>query len=341
MCSIVEKLPQNGNRPDSTVCPRIALREVLDVALRRWGIRFLVGFEVELVILRENKNKNIEDHQFVPLCSGPGHYSVASIRDSSFHYLDECVTELMGAGVDIHDFHVEGTTGQFENSLAPLTPMAAVDELVRVHDMVKSIVSRHGYIATMVPRLSGLRQGTGQHIHISLSPSDREECFLAGLLNHLPGICAVTMPYSQSYARVGKLEAGEWADWSTENRDVAVRKIESGHWEIRCADACANMYLALATILAAGLLGVQHQHPLMLSDASLVSDSESANSDVPAKLPRKLEDALQLLQESLPQLHEILNNDILHDYVALKQVESGRMAQLDREEMERLMVTLF
>ncbi|KAL1871732.1 hypothetical protein Plec18167_006882 [Paecilomyces lecythidis] len=342
MCSIVEKLPQNGNRPDPTVCPRTALREVLDVALHRWGIRFLVGFEVELVILRDNKSKTNGDHQFVPLCSGPGHYSVASMRGPSFQYLDECVSELMGAGVEIHDFHVEGTTGQFEISLVPQTPMAAIDELVRVHDIVKTTVGGHGYIATMVPRLSSLQQGNGEHIHISLSPTNHEESFLAGILNYLPGICAVTMPYAQSYARVGKLEAGEWADWGTENRDVAVRKIESGHWEIRCADASANMYLALATILASGLLGVRHQHPLVLPDVSLVSGSENANSDdVTTKLPKTLEDALQLLQESLPQLNEILRSDILSHYVALKQVESRRMAQLVREEMDRLMVTLF
>lgn len=342
MCSIVEKLPQNGNRPDPTVCPRTALREVLDVALHRWGIRFLVGFEVELVILRDNKNKTHGNHQFVPLYSGPGHYSVASMRDLSFQYLDECISELMGAGVEIHDFHVEGTTSQFEISLAPQTPMAAIDELVRVHDIVKNTISRHGYIATMVPRLSSLQQGSGEHIHISLSPTNHEESVLAGILNHLPGICAVTMPYSHSYARVGKLEAGEWADWGTENRDVAVRKIESGHWEIRCADASANMYLALTTILAAGLLGIQHQQPLVLPDASLVPDSANANSEyVPAKLPKTLEDALQLLQESLPQLNEILQNDILSRYAVLKQVESSRMAKLDGEEMDRLMVTFF
>ncbi|RLM01573.1 hypothetical protein CFD26_108864 [Aspergillus turcosus] len=342
MCSLVEKLPQNGNKPDSSICPRTALKEILDLARHQWGVQFLVGFEVELVILRDNKTKMDGDPPFVPLCSGPGHYCVASMRDPAFQYLQECVSELINAGVGVHDFHVECTTGQFEIALMPLPPMQAVDELVRVHDMVKTTVSRHGYTATMVPKLPGLRQGSGQHIHVSLSPTEHEDHFLAGILSHLPGICAVTMPYAKSYSRIGKLEAGEWADWGTENRDVAVRKVESGHWEIRCADASANMYLALATILAAGLLGIQDRQTLRLPDASSVSDGTDADSvEVPEKLPRTFGDALQLLQASLPRLGEILQSDLLTRYVALKHVESTQMAQLDQEEVDRLMVTFF
>ncbi|KAF7113953.1 hypothetical protein CNMCM5793_006136 [Aspergillus hiratsukae] len=351
MCSIVERLPPNGNRPDSSICPRTALTKILHLALQQWGVQFLVGFEVELVILRDNKDKNKMDGDppFVPLCSGPGHYCVASTRDPAFHYLQECVSELINAGVGVHDFHVEGTLGQFEIALMPLPPMQAVDELVRVHDMLKTTVGRHGYTATMVPKLPGLRQGSGEHIHVSLAPTEHEEHFLAGLLRHLPGLCAVTMPYTQSYSRIGKLEAGECADWGTENRDVAVRKVECGHWEIRCADASANMYLALATILAAGLLGIQERQPLRLPDASASASSVSDGShgtdagsvEVPEKLPRTFGDALQLLQASVPRLGEILQDDILSRYVALKQVESARLAELDQEEVDRLMVTFF
>lgn len=342
MCSIIERLPQDENRPNSSKCPRQALSEILNLAARRWGIQFLVGFEVELVILQDNNNRKDGDPLLVPLGSGPGHYCVASMREPSFQYLEECVTELISAGVSIQDFHVEGTTGQFEIALAPLPPIQAVDELVRVHDMVKTTVKKHGYIATMVPKLPQLHQGSGEHIHISLSPTDHEDSFLAGMLHHLPGICAVTMPFAQSYERVGRLEAGERADWGTENRDVAVRKIEPGHWEIRCADATANMYLALATLLAAGLLGIKCQRPLRSSDVSLASDATVADSvDIPEELPRTFGDALQLLKASSPDLAQLLHNDILNYYVAVKQVESMRMAQLDQDQVDRLMVTFF
>ncbi|KAL2825582.1 hypothetical protein BDW59DRAFT_161543 [Aspergillus cavernicola] len=153
-------------------------------------------------------------------------------------------------GVCIQYFHVEGTTGQFEIALAPLPQIQAVDQLVQVHDMVKAAVSKHGYIATMVPNLPQLHQPSGEHIHISLSPTDHEDSFLAGMPHYLPGIRFITIPFAKSYERIGKLEAGERADWVTENHDVAVRKIEPGHGEIRTPAIAPDVSLALGATVA-------------------------------------------------------------------------------------------
>ena len=67
------------------------------------------------------------------------------MRDSTFR------RNLIAAGVKIHDFHAEGASGQDEISLAPLPPMEAADEIVRVHDIIKTTVAAEGYIATMIP----------------------------------------------------------------------------------------------------------------------------------------------------------------------------------------------
>jgi len=75
---------------------------------------------------------------------------------------------------------------------------------------------------------------------------------------------------------------------------------------------------------------------------SLASDATVADSvDIPEKLPRTFRDALQLLKASSPDLAQLLHLDILNHYVAVKQVESMRMAQLDQGQVDRLMVTFF
>lgn len=77
MCSIVERIPQNRNRPDSSICPRMALKKILDLALHQWGVQFLVGFKVELVILGDKKTRRTAT---LPSCP------FVLVRDLRRHY---------------------------------------------------------------------------------------------------------------------------------------------------------------------------------------------------------------------------------------------------------------
>ena len=334
MCCILEETCPSGE--ENWICPRYALSNVFRVAEERFGLRFLVGFEIEFVILQPSD----DPEQGFPLCNPLSHrYAVAGMRDSTFRHVEKSVRNLIAAGVQIHDFHPEGASGQYENSLAPLPPMEAADEIVRAHDIIKTTVAAEGYIATMIPRPRLARQSNGEHIHISLQSNDSqhtEESFLAGLLRWISAICAVTLPYPQSYCRVTKREAGDRAAWGTENRDVAVRKIKTSHWEIRCADATANMYLALASLLAAGLEGVEQQRPLTLEDASISNADQLVDP-----LPTTLGDALELLKRSVDGLEPSLGSNLIPQYVKLKQVESERIAALTPGTLETFMTTLF
>ncbi|KAL2009942.1 hypothetical protein VTN00DRAFT_5749 [Thermoascus crustaceus] len=231
---------------------------------------------------------------FLPLSSHTGHYSVAGLRESPFRYVEETVKNLRASGVSVQGFHIEGYQGQYEIFLAPLPLMQAIDELVTAHDIIKGTLASHGLTATMFPKPIPDRSGSGAHIHISMTDSSQQDSFLAGVLQQLPAVCALGLPYDYSYTRVQELEAGNTVCWGTENRGVPIRKIENAHWEIRCADATANMYLAVAAIIVAGLLGIQNKEILHWQDVSGEKCADRS-ADAAEPLPENLDQALKKL----------------------------------------------
>jgi glutamine synthetase len=88
--------------------------------------------------------------------------------------------------------------------------------------------------------------------------------YIAGLLDHAQGFCAVTNPLVNSFKRlVPGYEAPVNIAWSMKNRSPLIRipdRRGSGtRCELRMPDPSANPYLALAVQLAAGLDGIKRK----------------------------------------------------------------------------------
>ncbi|KAE8141339.1 hypothetical protein BDV38DRAFT_268588 [Aspergillus pseudotamarii] len=279
MCGVVRTMPDQ-RRPNYGLYPRCALARVMRKAAHGHDLNLLVGFEVEFEIM-----KTSGDNSIIPHINSLGRFAIGGLREPWFAQVEECIDELLDAGVGIQSFHTEGRRGQYEISLDPLPPLQAVDELVLVHDRMKRVFSRHGYIATVCPKpVAGRRQAIGQHTHISVHPPHCESSFLAGMLN-----------------RLGSL-SGDLVAWGTQDREVPIRKMSPGHWEIRCVDATANMYLTLASILSAGILGLIGQEPLAWPDTSLLQEGVNMSYAEPVYLPRTLDVALDLLEANADEL---------------------------------------
>src|SRR5262249_34655895 len=119
------------------------------------------------------------------------------------------------------------------------------------------------------------------HVHLSLWNGDQNmmydaggqfglsglgRSFVGGILQHLPGLLALTCPSVNSYER---LKPNNWSSaytcWGPDNREAAVRipspfrgRVEaSTNIEIKAVDASANPYLALGAIVAAGIDGIE------------------------------------------------------------------------------------
>ncbi|GAB1210663.1 hypothetical protein APSETT445_009458 [Aspergillus pseudonomiae] len=329
MCSIVQKLP--GVAPDPDLCPRIALENTVAKAHNQHGIDFLIGFEIEFVVLQDGP-----DGCLIPFSSHPGTYSAAALRGPSYRYFEECMRNLLDSGIEVREFHAEGSIGQYEVTLAARPPLEAIDELVSAHDIIRTTFANHGLTATMSPKPVMDRQANGSHIHVSIHPPQHEEAFLAGLLSRLPAICSLSMASIASYDRHADFLAGTVVAWGSQNRQVPVRKMRPGYWEIRCADAMANMYLAVAGILAAGLLGKQNNEPLRWNDASYAGSAQ-ASSD---KLPANLEQSLSQLKRVCGELSEMLGSRIPGHYLDFKQHEVEALKNLDGQRLRQLLARL-
>lgn len=232
--------------------------------------------------------------------------------------------------------------------------------LIQTRQVIHQISHSYGLRATLHPQpLPGA--GTGAHVHISInSPRKPEEVqrFQSGLLAHMKAICAFGMPQSASYKRVtnNAWTCGTWVCHAYQNREVPLRVVKDAHWEVRCVDGTANMYLVLAAVIAAGCLGIQNKTPqstkpvegeLPVSSIVLMAQltrcvgnpaslSEAQLRDeygVTEKLPTTLESALQALKSDTALVHA-LDDKIPNDLITMKQAESvmlGAMSEQDRQ----------
>lgn len=342
MCWVSES---NCEEPDLGFdrCPRTILRRVLAKAKEMYNLDILVGFEVEFMLLGAKPNGDR-----YPLGPPDAGYSASSVRDQSFRYVEECVEVLQGMNIDILQFHSENTRTQFEISLAPLPAMEAVDSLILCHEAIKNVLAKHGYQATMYPKPFAEYGANGAHMHLSISPTDQEDHFLAGLLRRLPALCGITLPVHDSYTRISRMyELGEIVGWGWHDRTLPIRKIKSGHWELRFLDATTNMYLALAACITAGLQGVTKHEELLWEDLASIPDrklcdSEKApDSDLYRPLPKTLKESLGCLKETLADLGELMGNQILERYVQVKELEEEKTKAWDSEKRRRLYLQKF
>ncbi|KAJ6785665.1 hypothetical protein PWT90_00958 [Aphanocladium album] len=336
MCGL-EHLPP-GLAANNDRCPRHALERVMAQAHSLFGLDLLIGFEVEFVILNEASRQGY--------CQALGHHAVAGLRDPAYKHIKECVKHLTAQGVAIHNIHTEGVRGQYEITLGPLPPMQAVDQVLFVQDCIKEVFASHGYQATMSPKPFGgdLELATGQHFHISVhgkNATSIEESFLAGILNVLPGLCGICMPRQISYLRLGQYLAGDAVGWGTESRLVPVRKIQSCHWEMRCVDATANMYLAVASVIAAGLRGVNDQHPLTWPDLATHKVADGPLGSLHEKLPEGILEALGSLEGTEYRLAPFLGRGILNHYLEVRQFEAEQMEDMELTEQLDLLNDIF
>ncbi|KAJ3475086.1 hypothetical protein NLG97_g9582 [Lecanicillium saksenae] len=101
MCGLEHR--PHGLAATTDLCPIMMLEGVVAKARDLFGLDFLIGFEVEFVILDKTSDEGY--------CQPFGHHAVAGLRDSSFKLVKECVKHLAAQGVAIHNIHTEGAGG--------------------------------------------------------------------------------------------------------------------------------------------------------------------------------------------------------------------------------------
>lgn len=344
----VDQFTQEGER--FAACPRGFLQRMV-ARLGAEGLSVLAAYEFEFFLGIDG-----EDGGFIPAHRGPGYSDIALGQNHEFAL--DLIDTLERQGVGLQQFHPEYADGQFELSVSPRDPVATADLASLLRQLVRSVARRHGWRASFAPRVLG-ETGNGVHLHLSVWDGDenllaggtraagmqaRGESFLAGILEELPAIVAVTAPTVESYLR---LQPHRWSGamqcWGTENREAALRFVAGvgGHpaaanGEVKPIDATANPYLALGTILAAGLHGLTagtRLPPSTEEDPFGLPSSEREARGV-RQLPASLPEAIERFAAS-DVLHEAMGDYLFQTFLATRREENEIYTGMDDEELIR------
>ena len=288
-------------------------RNVLKSVLARAGDQvFQVGAELEFFLFQADENGKPTTRT----SDEAGYFDLGPL-DHGEGVRREVTLALEKMGVEVEASHHEAAAGQHEIDLKYTDALAAADNIMTCKLAVKTLAQRSGLHATFMPKpLPGV-PGSGMHVNMSLSRDGQNlfsgECgpaeglslqtgqFLAGLLDHARGFCAVTNPLVNSYKRlVPGYEAPCHVTWSAANRSALVRvpshRDRGARLELQSPDPACNPYLAFAACLAAGLDGVERKlDPPPAVTENLSTASPEALAGIP-RLPASLDEALEALE---------------------------------------------
>lgn len=317
-------------------CPRSLLKKVQREAEEKHDMTFLVGVEVEFYLAESAQST-------APVKDVASYSSTASLRTPYLAVLEDAVRAIEAADIPVWTFHSELVAGQFEISTDPMSPLRVADAIIYMHEAIKSAAVRHGLHATMHPKPFDKTFGVGQHLHISLSKDTNDDSFLAGVLDSVPGISAISMPNFDSYLR-SDFAGGEWVSWDTENRHCSVRKVRRAYWEFRFVDCMANPYLALASILGVGMAGLEKGRKLTMKP--MMGRSPKMDADTRRELgmekpaPTTLKDAIEALKEDKAVMN-VLGKKLWERFIKYKENEGEKLSQLTLQERRTTMMELF
>jgi glutamine synthetase len=272
------------------LCPRAALKRVITAAAAE-GLEVQVGFEHEFYLLTRG------DDGYAPLdrslCFG-----TTGMNEAAPVILD-VIDALQAQGLEPVQYYPELGPGQQELTVQHAPALRAADEAIITRETIRGVASEHGLTASFAPKPFVDQAGNGSHIHLSVWEGGRNAffaaadplglspfaySFIAGILDHLPALLALTCPSLNSYQR---LAPGMWSSafvcYGPDNREAAVRiaspfrgrEEASTNIELKAVDGSANPYIALAGVIAAGMDGVHRR----LSPGEAIDTNPGSLSD--------------------------------------------------------------
>ncbi len=340
--------------------PRGALKRVL-AKIEQRGWTYNVGPEPEFFLFRRNGPESIH-----PVPHDVGGYFDFSANDDAVRVRTELMASLACMGLEVEMGHHEVALGQHEIDFRFTDALRAADNILTLKYTVKAIAAQHGLIASFMPKPIYGINGSGMHCHQSLFDANGQNLFfhaedefrlsrlaygfIAGQLAHARAMAAVVSPTVNSYKRlVPGYEAPVYIGWAQINRSALVRiphytagREKSIRAELRFPDPSANPYLALTTMLAAALDGIDNNltcpDPLNHVNVYVLTPEERSAMNI-SELPGSLAEALreleqdQVLQEALgPMVYEAFRR------AKWAEVEEYRMRVTDWE-VERYLET--
>ena len=343
--------------PDGTAFagdPRGVLKRALARAAEQ-GYAFNVGPEMEFFLFQTDE----QGKPTVKTGDEAGYFDLGPLDRGEDARREICLA-LEQMGFEIEASHHEVAPGQHEIDFKYADALTAADNIMTFKLAVKTIAMKHGLHATFMPKPVFGINGSGMHTNMSLfkdgknafaDPADRRGlsreayAFIAGLLDHVRGMTAVTNPLVNSYKRlVPGYEAPCYLAWSASNRSALIRipaaRGQATRVELRCPDPSCNPYLNMAVCLAAGLDGIDRglTPPEEITENIFAMDEAARAARGIRSLPGTLKEAVDCLTAD-PVICGALGEHVLSQYTAGKLREwDAYRTHVSPWELERYLV---
>src|SRR5438034_7123597 len=316
--------------------PRHVLRRALD-RMRDLGFdTFNVGPELEYFLFKDDQGTETLDE---------GGYFAMTTMDAASELRQETVRALEHMGIPVEYVHHEVGPSQHEIDMRFAPALEMADHTLTYRLIVKEIAKKAGYHATFMPKPIFGENGSGMHTHQSLFTDCRNsfflagepwhlsaagKAFIAGQLRHAREIAAIFAQWVNSYKRLVRgSEAPLYVAWSQRNRSALIRiplykpgSEQATRAEIRCPDPACNPYLTFATLLHAGLEGIEQGYELpepMETNLYHLTPEQRRERGI-VSLPETLGEAIDELAGS-DLARKALGPHIFDRYIELKRSE--------------------
>jgi len=348
-------------------------RHVLQQALSRLamaGFGFKTGLEVEFHIYRITDEAPQLDPE---LAAWPGLPPAVQMIHPGYNLQAEAMMDMaeeplhivmqtsQALGLPLQSLEIELGPSQVEAVFDATDALTAADQMVLFRNGVRQALRRAGYLATFMcrPPFPNI-MSSGWHLHQSLVEIDsgRNGCaravpaesstardarhtlsdagthWLAGLLEHAPGMTALCTPTINGFGRFRpNALAPQHILWGQDNRGAMLRVVGAAgdpatRIENRIGEPAANPYLYMASQIHAGLDG-------LLRGLEPPPATDNPYGAGHARLPDNLGDALSALRAD-EALVNGLGTAVVEHFCGIKQSEINRHADAkDKADFER------
>lgn len=318
--------------------PRYRLRKIINEAAKM-GYEFNVGPECEFFLF----NTDDKGSPTTTTHDTASYFDLGPVDLGESVRRDICLN-LEEMGFEIEASHHEEAMGQHEIDFKYDEAMQAADNIMTFKLVVKTIAQNKGLYATFMPKPVFGIAGSGMHINMSLMKdgtnvfydendpkgnqlSELAYHFIAGIMEHINAMTAVSNPLVNSYKRlIAGYEAPVYVAWSCKNRSPLVRvpaaRGLATRLELRSPDPSCNPYLVLANCLAAGLDGIKRKliPPASVDQNIFEMTDEQLSAKGITALPVDLEDAINALKKD-EVIKETMGNHVFEKFVEAKIAE--------------------
>jgi glutamine synthetase len=319
-------------------CYRSLLGELIG-RLAELGLAATVAPEVEFMVFEEPiEVARAQGYRRLTPLGGNTRVTYLMSRSSEVtQFMDAVVRRLEKLGIAWESWSNETAPGQAEINLAPADPLVTGDAVTRTKLALREVASAMGRSVTFMAMGIDEHLGGGMHLNLSVQRDGRNAFYsdsedgnrselmrrwVGGILATLPAAMSFLTPNVNSYRRLVELTGPPMTvTWGEDNKSAALRTVtreaDAARIEHRVPSADCNIYLALASMLAGGLIGIEDglEPPPEFDGMAWLLPPDAA-----PRLPDSLQRAASALRADA-RLAEVLGQDVVDYWLGSREWE--------------------